>query len=263
MRALPLLIALTLAGCQSSAQQTASPPAAPKKVTLTAGTPVKLLLFDELTSGGSEKGAGVRLALAEPLSGLPALCPASAVVSQSRTEGTLGALLNQPARLAIELKGMKTPAGEEIPLLADEKGGLEYELNRANTGRPEDPSEEVPPDEAVQMSIRELVQKGQSQGLDPKQVAELAKRLKLSETAKLTEAGKFNEVQTLIQAVRSGTNLASLATGGTVGACMELVRVAGDTCARAGKKLGGRNIRAYPGTIVTAYVAKDTTVTVP
>jgi hypothetical protein len=262
MRAVPLLVALTLVGCQSAAQQTAAPPPAPKKVVLKAGTPLKLMLFDELTSGGSEKGGEVRLALAEPLSGLPALCPASAAVSQSRTEGTLGALLNQPARLAIELKSLKTPAGEEIPLAADEKGAPEYELNRANTGRPEEPPVALG-DERVQMSIRDLIQKGQTEGLDPKQVADLAKRLNLAETAKLADAGKLDEVQSLIQAVRSGTNLANLASGGTVGACMELVKVAGDTCARIGKKLGGRNIRAYPGTIVTAYVAKDTTVTVP
>ncbi|RYG23479.1 hypothetical protein EON82_13910 [bacterium] len=262
MRSLPLLLALTLIGCQSSAQQTAAPPPAPKKVTLAAGTPVKLVLFDELTSGGSEKGAEVRLALAEPLSGLPILCPASAIVSQSRTEGTLGALLNQPARLAIQIKSLKTPAGEEIPLAVDTKGETEYELNRANTGRPEPPEGDVP-DEALQMSIRELVQKGQTQGLDAKQVAELAKRLQLAETAKLAETDKLNEVQGLIQAVRSGTNLATLVTGGAAGAAMELVRVAGDTCARVGKKLGGRNIRAYPGTTVTAYVAKDTSVTVP
>jgi hypothetical protein len=259
VRVLPLLFALALAGCRSAAQQTSAGPAPPKEITLAAGTPVKLILFDELTSGGSEKGAEVRLALAEPVAGLPALCPAKAVVSQSRTEGTLGSLLNQPARLAFELKSLKAPGGEEIPLSADEKGAAEYELNRENTGRPDQPPA-APEDEAVQTSIRDLIQKGQSQGLDPKQVADLARRLNLSETARMADAGKLGEVQNLIQAVRAGTGLANLASGGTVGAAMELVRVAGDTCARLERTLGGRNIRAYPGTVVKAYVAKDTTI---
>jgi hypothetical protein len=261
MRAVPLLLILTLAGCRSAAQQTAAAPPALKEITLAAGTPLKLILFDELTSGGSEKGSEVRLALAEPVSGLPAFCPATAVISQSRTEGTLGSLLNQPARLAFELKSLKAPGGEEIPLAANEKGDTEYELNRDNTGRPDAPPAS-PDSETVQMSIRDLIQKGQSQGLDPKQVADLAKRLNLSETAKLADSGKLDKVQSLIQSVRSGTGFASLADGGTVGAAMELVRVAGDTCARLGRALGGRNIRAYPGTVVQAYVAKETKIKV-
>ncbi len=261
---LPLLL---LVGCRRSepAPAPVATTPAPRTTTLAAGTPVKLVLFDELTSGGSAEGMEVRLALAEPVEGLPAMCPATAVVSWSRTEGTLGGLTNRPARLKLTLKSLRGPNGQEIPLAADPKEAKDYELNRDNTGRP-DALPQKEPDEvdvAVGTTVKELVEQGQSGGLDARQVGELARKLGMGETAKLADAGRLDEAQRLVRAIRTGGTVASLASGGTVAAAMELVNLAGDVGHRLGRTLGGRNIHAYPGTIVPAYVAKDTTVTLP
>ncbi|RYG35103.1 hypothetical protein EON81_13690 [bacterium] len=258
-RIVPLLI--VLGGCRN-ASGPAMEASAPRKVSLAAGTPVRLVLFDELTSGGSAEGTEVRLALMEPVQGLPAMCPATAVVSWSRTEGTLGGLTNRPARLKLTLKSLKGPNGEEIPLSADSKESEDYELNRANTGRPsiaqKEPEEE---DEAVGAAVKELIEQGQSGGLNPDQVGQLARKLGMNETAKLAEAGKLDEVQSLCRKIRDGGTIAGLASGGTVAAAMELVNLAGDLGHRLGRSLGGRNIHAYPGTVIPAYVSETTTVT--
>lgn len=259
MRLLLGLVGLVLAGCQAEPVAGTGAAATPQSSVIAAGTPVKLVLLDELTSGGSDKGATVHLALAEPAEGLPVLSPATATVAWSRTEGTLGGLSNRPARLNVTLKNLTGPNGEEIPLSADPKEPKDYEFNRTNTGRPEsnDPGEE---NEEAQKAVQELVRQGQSGGLDPKQVGELAKRLGMSETSKLVEADRLNEVGKLFQTVRGGGSLAALASGAPVAAALELVNLAGDVGHRMGRRFGGRNIRAYPGTIVQAYVARETTI---
>ncbi len=264
IQGLTLLLCLLLAGCRSE-----PPPAptvvkpAPRTTTLAAGTEIELVLFDELTSGGSEKDTPVRLALAKEIDGVPAMSPAGAVVSWSRTEGTLGGLTNRPARLNLTLQSLRGPGGEEIPLSADPKEAKDYELNRENTGRP-DASVPVGPDEEdeqAKLAVQELIQKGQSGGLDARQVGDLARKLGMGETAKLADAGRLSEVQSLCRAVRDGGTVAGLASGGTVAAAMELVNLAGGVAQRLDRTLGGRNIRAYPGTVVKAYVLRDTTVT--
>lgn len=260
-RLAPLL--LLLAGCRTTTPPAPAP--VPRTVVLAAGTPVKLILFDELTSGGSKEGTEVRLVLAEPLEGLPKMSPARAVVAWSRSEGTLGGLMNRPARLTLTLKSLTGPNGEEIPLSADPKEPEDYELNRANTGRPDAKAQDVPDpkDEAPQLAVRELIERGQSGGLDAQQVGDLARKLGMDETAKVADAGRLKEVQSLCRAVRDGTSVAGLASGGTVAAAMELVHLAGDVGQRLGRSLGGRNIRAYPGTEVPAYVVRETRVTLP
>ncbi|RYG44512.1 hypothetical protein EON79_14730 [bacterium] len=260
-RIVPLLI--LLGGCRA-ASGPATEAAAPRKVELAAGTPIRLVLFDELTSGGSAEGTEVRLALMESVQGLPAMSPATAVVSWSRTEGTLGGLTGRPARLRLTLKSLKGPNGEDIPLSAEAQGQSDYELNRANTGRPSSVAQKEPEEEdvAVGNAVKELIEQGQSGGLNSEQVGQLARKLGMNETAKLADAGKLDQVQSLCRKIRDGGAIADLASGGTIAAAMELVHLAGDVGHRLGKSLGGRNIRAYPGTVIPAYVAETTTVTV-
>ena len=263
--ALVPFLPLLLVGCRHAApppETVVAPPAA-RTATLAAGTPVELVLFDELTSGGSEKGTEVRLALSKEVEGLPAMSPAAAVVSWSRTEGSLGGLTNRPARLNLELKSLRGPSGEEIPLSADPKEPKEYELNRANTGRPDALVQKEPEevDVSTSVAVQDLIQRGTSGGLDPKQVGDLARKLGMGETAKLADAGRLDEVQSLCRAVRTGGTVAGLASGGTALAALELVNLAGDVGHRLGRSLGGRNIRAYPGTVIPAYIARDTTIT--
>ena len=254
------IVLLVLGGCRRASEPEPTPPVV-RRVAVPAGTPVKLVLLDELTSGGSDKGQEVHLALAEPIDGLPAMSPATAVVSESRTEGTLGALMNRPARLNLALVGLKGPTGERIPLSADPKEPKDYELNRANTGRPDAPQKE--PEEAdvsVGVAVQALVEKGESGGLNAKEVGDLARRLGMGETAKIADAGRLEDAQRLVRALRTGGTVAGLASGGTVAAALELVNLAGDIGHRLGRTLGGRNVRAYPGTVVQAYVLRETTV---
>lgn len=260
-RIVPLLV--LLGGCRAASGPATSESPAPRKVSLAAGTPIRLVLFDELTSGGSEEGTEVRLALMEPVEGLPAMSPVTAVVSWSRTEGTLGGLTNRPARLNLKLKSLKGPNGEEIPLSADPKEAQDYELNRANTGRPSTITQKEPEeaDDAVGTAVKALIEQGRTEGLNADEVGQLARRLGMDETAKLAETGKLDQVQDLCRKIRDGGTIAGLASGGTVAAAMELVNLAGDVGHRLGRSLGGRNIRAYPGTVIPAYVAETTVVT--
>ena len=222
---------------------------------------MKLVLLDELTSGGSEKGMTVRVALAEPIESLPAMTPGTATVAWSRTEGTLGGLTNRPARLTLTLQSLTAPDGTEIALSADPTEARDYELNRANTGLPDsgDPGEE---NAAAQQAVQELIQRGQSNGLDAKEVSDLARRMGMSETAKLADAGRLGEAESLIRTVRRGGSVTALAGGAPIAAALELVQLAGGVGQRLGRSLGGRNIRAYPGTIIPAYISRDAIVTV-
>ena len=259
-----LLALLFLAGCHRTPEPTpvvATPPP-PRTVALAAGTPVKLVLLDELTSGGSDQGQTVHLALAEGIDGLIAMSHATATVSTSRTEGTLGAFMNRPARLNLTLGSVAGPDGTMIPLSADPKEPKDVELNRGNTGRPDvaqrEPEET---DVAVGTTVQGLIETGESGGLDPKQVGDLARKLGMVQTARLADAGRLGDAQRLVQTIRQGGTVAGIAGGGTVAAAMELVGLAGDVGHRLGRSLGGRNIRAYPGTIIPAYVARDTVLT--
>ena len=204
----------------------------------------------------------MRLALADPVDGLPEMSPADATVAESRAEGTLGGLMNRPARLNLTLGSMTAPDGTCVPLSADAREAKDFELDRANTGRPDVPQrepEEV--DVSTGVAVQSLIEKGESGGLDPKQVGDLARKLGMEGTARLADAGRLGDAQALIRKVREGGAVAGLASGGTVAAAMEMVSLAGDVGHHLGRALGGRNIRAYPGTVVPAFVARDTTVT--
>lgn len=259
----PGLAILVLFGCRSGGPPVASPPA-PRVVTLRAGTPIHLVLLDELTSGGSEKGLEVHLATNEPLDGIPVMTPAIGHVSESRTEGTLGGLFNQPARLKLEFESLRLPDGTALPISADPAEAKEYEFNRANTGRPgDDDGAPSPSVDQAEEAVRELVTKGESGGLDANQVTELAQRMRMSETAKLAQDGRLDDAKTLLRQVRGG-RAASLANAVPVAAAaLELVNLAGDVGRKVGRQLGGRNIRAYPGTKVDVYLLQDATITLP
>ena len=85
----------------------------------------------------------------------------------------------------------------------------------------------------------------------------------MSETARLAEVGKLGEAQEIIRTARDGGSIANLAGGTPIAAALEMVRLAGDVGHRLDRTLSGRNIRAYPGTDIAAYVARTTSVTLP
>ncbi|MBX3110606.1 MAG: hypothetical protein KF857_01240 [Fimbriimonadaceae bacterium] len=111
-------------------------PAGPQAVSLPKGTKVELLLLTALDSGGSAEGTDVELVLARPLKVkgevlVPAGTKATGKVTRSRGASVFSAFSNQPARLAIEVTGLKAPDGTAVKLSASDDGT--YELTQANT----------------------------------------------------------------------------------------------------------------------------------
>ncbi|MEZ0324652.1 MAG: hypothetical protein ACAH95_01995 [Fimbriimonas sp.] len=278
-RVLMLLPIVILAGC--SAAQQAAPPKPPEVVKLEAGTPVKAILMKELTSGGTQEGEDVPLMVSEDIKDakgrvlVPKGSPITGKVTWSRTEGTLGSLLNQPARLKVKIDSVKAVDGVTVKLSA-EKGKLEEcEFNRENTGKvvASGQLEKLAGDkanDAALQAIRDLFEKGDVTNLDTpegkQKLAAIVKEMGLTTTSKVMEENQVNKVTDLVLQIRRGSGLVNLATGGTatlVDAAVELAGVAGQIGDRLGKMVGGRNIRAFVGTPVEVFVLEPVDVKVP
>ncbi len=206
-------------------------------------------MVDELTSGGSETGSSLRFVLTSsiPDSDLPPLGTiVTGKVSWSRAEGSLGALTDTPARLNVALD----PMGN-YTLSGQPKAVRDIEFNRANTGLPESSSAPVATEERATLLEQFLTTPG---GVPiPTDAIESLK----SDTS-LPATEKF-----LSQSRRSGSAslVAALASGGTsaefelaLSAVNEVRSVLGRNLGALKRRLGGRNIHAYPGTEVTAYL---------
>ncbi len=259
-----------LAGC--TAAQEAAPPKALQVVRIEAGTPVKAILMKELTSGGTDEGEEVPLMVSEDVKDangrvlLPKGSPMMGKVTWSRSEGTLGSLLNQPARLKMRVESVKAGDGTLVKLSAEKGKFQEAEFNRENTGkvmasaRLEELAGDKANDVALQ-AIRDMFEKGEVAKLDSPetkaQLASIAQQMGLATTSKVMEENQVNKVADLVMQIRRGTGLANLATGGSatlVDAALELAGVAGQIGDRLGRVIGGRNIRAFVGTPIDFYV---------
>lgn len=249
---------------------------APESVKLEAGTQVKAVLMKELTSGGSNEGDEVPLMLSEDVKDakgrilVPKGTPIMGKVTWSRSEGTLGSLINQPARLKFGVDHLKAVDGAVVKLSAAKAKAEEYELNRENTGRmvASEQIETLAQDkgnEAVLAAVRDLFEKGETPQMDNEKLTAIASQLNLPTTTKLIQENKVDEVTDLVQQIRRGATLTNLATGGSaslVEAALELASVAGQVGNRLERMIGGRNIRAYVGTPVELYVSETVEVKV-
>jgi hypothetical protein len=196
-------------------------------------------------------------------------------VTWSRSEGTLGSLLNQPARLKVKIENVKAADGTVVKLSAEKGKPEEVELNRENTGRvvASQQLEKVAEDkanEAALEAIRDLFEKGEVAKLDSPETRQkltaIAQQMGMTTTSKVMQENQVDKVTDLVQQIRRGTSLANLATGGSaslVDAAIELAGVAGQIGDRLGRIVGGRNIRAYVGTPVEVYVLETVEVKVP
>jgi hypothetical protein len=117
--------------------------AAPKP--LANGTPIRLILADDLTSGGAKEGSTVRFVLNTDLGRdeLPKMGElVTGTVTWSRSEGTLGGLTNRPARLKVKIDSL----GPYSLSASREEAQEDFEFNRENTGLPSDRGVEVSPE---------------------------------------------------------------------------------------------------------------------
>jgi hypothetical protein len=237
--------------------------------------------MQELESGVTDKDASVALMVADDVKDAKGIVvvrkgtPAKAKVTWSRREGTLSGLVNQPARLQIDLQSISTVDGQSVDLSAAKEKDEEFDLTRGNTGKTpiaekleqlaKDPSKEQ-----VLRQIETMFKEGKAPDLtQPEgkaQFAQIVKDMGLEQTHKLVEEGQMGKAQELVSRIREGATLTALATGGTLaaaGAVLELANVAGHVGSRFGRILHGRNIKAYVGTPVPAFVQKAVVVKVP
>jgi hypothetical protein len=275
---LPIILVsgLLLAGCGAQPQAEAKQV---EEATLAAGTPVQAILLQEISAGATDEGQEVALMVSEDVKDakgrvvVPKGSPVVAEVTLSRSEGTLSALMNQPARLNVRFKTLRAADGTTVELSADrEDREAEFEFTRANTGRGE-PSrklESLLEDEAneeAMAALQQLFESGDVRSLDSADTRDrlqrIADEIGLEGTSRVIRQNELSQVGDLLQAVRRGSNLATLASGGSlavVDAALELASVAGHVGSRLSRMVKGRTIRAHVGTPVTAYVVEEVVV---
>jgi hypothetical protein len=262
---------LVAVGCSTQAPQ-------PTQATIPPGTPVQLVLAKQINAGDAEEGTFVPFLVAEDVQvGGKVLIPkgtlATGKVTWSRSEGTLSGLINQPARLEVQIESLKLDSAE-VPLAVELNDPKKpYSFTRENTGSPsvdDAKVEQLLKDELNRKLAEKLGQlfDGKSPDMStPESQAALQKiagEMGLTDTNKLLSEGKSNlgTIAGTIERLQRG-DLSGIAKGDlslSLGAVMELANLVGGLGDRISRTIKGRTIRAYPGTKVRAYVALPTVV---
>jgi len=266
------LAALVAAGCKKAPE--------PKKVSLKQGVEIPLVLAANLEAGASKQGTVVPFIVTEDVIGDDGtvVVTKGAVgygqVVWSRSEGTLSAMMNKPARLDIRLDYVTSKDGQKVKIEAEQgKGNEAYEFNRDNTGKiGESAAAEQawsdPEKQKAMTTLMQLIERSKQSDLanDP-QTTELLD--KLSKDLNLSygnlETKSKERVSSLLGSVGNGdVSIDRLARAALpeVTALLELTKVTGFIGKQIGGALKGRTIRAYVGTPVTAYTRTDETFTI-
>ncbi|AIE86188.1 hypothetical protein [Fimbriimonas ginsengisoli] len=275
---LPALIiglAISAAGCQN--KPTAAPPAAPTLVEadLPTGTKIQGMLAKQLESGVDDEGSVVPMIVAADVKDsaghvlIPKGTPMQGHVTWSRREGTLGSLVNRPARLKFAFDTTVAADGQPVDICADpNKVDEPFELNRGNTGIAGAAVEldSVPldsRDETTLTAMTQLFENGDARDLESAEgrarLQALAEKLRLPGLQNLAQQNDVGKVRGLLDQLRKGNSLARLAPAAmdgpmTMAAVMEMSQLAQKVNDRLNKASHGRNIKAYIGTPVVAYV---------
>lgn len=253
-------VAMLAVGCAQSPAQTSA---------LVAGTPVRTILLRELTSGGSDEKEVFPLLVIEDVKAADGsiLIPKGAIaygkVVWSRGAGTLSRLTDKPARLAITVDKTTASDGQTVELKADQKDKeSRFEFNAENTAREQaskalkdlldDPDSRLTLDE-----IEKMFRKGAAAEFRPN-LGEIARKLGLSNTVALAQAGGLGAIPGLLQDIAGGriTHIAGAQAALLVGGINELADIGGQVGGWLAGRFKGSNIRAYAGTPITVYVAK-------
>lgn len=246
-----------------------------KPQTLAQGASVKLVLMRQLEAGKEKEGDEVLFLVAEDVkaqNGGIAIAKGATVkgtITQSRGENMLSGITNRPARLAVKLGDVQTVDGQTVDVSADIEGAAdaEHSFTRANTGK-QDVVEKLeklsddPDVKATLAQIQDSFAEGKAPDFsDPKTkeaLSKISKELDLKALGKAIAEDRAGELADVMKSTSNVGDAAKLLTSGsvTLGAVLELADVVGNVGGKLSRVLGGRTIRAYPGTEVVAFVSK-------
>ena len=219
------------------------------KTPVAENTPVKLILIDDLTSGGTPMDTPVRFALNSSIPGSD-LPPVGTIVTGkvtwSRAEGTLGVLTDRPARLNVTLD----PMGNYL-LSGSKEPADEVEFNRANTGLPEPATAAAATPEKAEL-LEKLLTDPSGSSITREALDSLKSDSALPATEKLLSQSHGGSTESLVTALATGGTSAEFELA--LSAVNEVRGVLGRNLGALKRKFSGRNIHAYPGTEVTAYL---------
>ena len=239
------------------------------------GTEVPLILLTELSSGGSDHGAEVAFMVSKDVisDDNRVLIPRGAIaygrVAWSRAAGAISKFLNEPARLSVSIDRTVSVDGKTVYLKAtNTKDNEPLHFTGENTGieRASDELEKILADEASKKALENML--GGLAGKDMGSndiIAALAARLNLSATKQLAEANSLKDLVGVLKGIAAG-QVTRVATGhailviDSIGELAGIRKSVGD---RISGLFKGRNIKAFPGTPVTAYVAEKLMVDAP
>lgn len=258
MRRTLLLATLPILACLSCSKVEPTP--------LAAGTEVPLILMTELASGGSRQGEEVVFLVTADVLGSDGKVAirrgtlAFGRVAWSRSAGALSQFVNEPARLAVSVDRAEAIDGQVVYLRATETEDP-FHFTRENTAvlKRTNAVDKALADPDTKAAIEKLLKglEGENMGT-PSAVADLAEALGMQETKRLADSRTLNDLEQALKGISAG-DIARVAAGDTslvVSAITEIAglrQVVGD---RIGGLFKGRNIRAFPGTPLTAYVAE-------
>lgn len=233
-----------------------------------ADVEVPLILLTELSSGGTGKGSKVAFMVTQDVHSsdgtlvIPRGAIAYGTVTWSRSAGMISKFLNEPARLAVAIESTVSADGKVVPLQfnkSDAKEALRF--TGANTGieRASEELEKVLADAEAKKALANMLEGllGKQMGSDDI-VAILAARLQLSSLKQMAEARSLGDIIGVFKGIATGeiTRIATAHTGLVVDAISELTGLRRSVGDRISGLFKGRNIRAYPGTPVKAYIRR-------
>ncbi len=254
----------------------------PRVVQLRAGTEVPLVLLRQISAGTTREGTLVPFMVAEDVSVdgvvvIPKGSIAEGEVTWSRSEGSLGGLMNQPARLAVKLLHTRAADGGAVRLAADANDSEKaYAFNRENTGLDEarvseDAIAQLKSSDVgqrVEAAIEGFFETGDATKLNMEAEANqwlrgLTRDNDMQSLEKSLDQGG-SELERMVKHVRDGTitKLAGTEALLAVSAIQELARLGRSIGGHLADRLKGRTIKAYVGTKVEAFVAAETKVKV-
>lgn len=260
---------LAVAGCTQSPSTTQ-----PDVSTLQAGTEVRLVLLKELSSGAAPENSRVPMLVLDDVladDGHAAIALgtlAFANVRWSRAGSLVSTLENRPARLSITFDRTLAVDGQPVRLEANpEKPGDAFQFTPANTSKKEvsvavQELVRTPEGREAAEKIRAMFAEGGAPSVSEEYFNSLVlERLRLPSARVLSKKGELNKAFDLLREAAAGklTRIAGPEAEFTVRALQEFADVANQAGNILESKFKGRNLKAYAGTPLVAYVGETVT----